>query len=782
MKRPKIKYLVIFILPFLISELISIILEDHLRSYLKFGPWLSFLIAILLIIGLFLFEHFQKNKGDEFDHNGGIVYRNPNFVDREVYINELMDAVKLKQLIVIHGQKGIGKSELIKRIVSDLNQNPEYIEAAFYIQITEKTSSEDFFRELFFKVFNTTSKDTFKTKLKLRKELEEHVLLIAIDFQTKLQENQKQIISFVQELRFIKSKFIIATDDMLGLAYDKRIDLGPLNETDRKKISENHIKKLFDHPNNRIFYSEVKTDLDYLCKEEKNTLALLHAVECIAYGLTPEDALKQTKNFKFHVILDELMGNMIMQDIIAVFLLLDFSPTFDQLVLITGKNISKENISKLSNSILFSIETDVTESNVYKIDKEFREFLIENQLLQKVGKDYIYDNWVNWAIDSSKRYANRDNWKKHIYIYHYLNTYRNVLAYCDEKQRSEEIIRLWKNLDYFLSIQATTEIYEEFGEIALAAAKSIDDKHNKSVIEAEVLGYILVYKKPFSSDVYDEAMTYLKNAEKYFKNMDLKTNLANCWRYQARLLVKKAGTLENEEKGALLQEAETLLHNSFDKFDGEQDVEHICLVYNCLSDIKRHSGDYEKAIHYQQLRVRICKENGFIDMEAKSYYQLGRIYQDLHKLQEAKEFYDLAISFSNEYFLAEVSAVSHYRLAEILLSENDISSAKVKINKAIQISEQASCLEPRYETLRAKIDAEEANDMENNQNHKGYHEELPESVDPKSLPLRPLAPCWSNGSVETVDYDTKDAICVCEYKRCLVNSRNIIISTEEHKK
>ncbi len=759
-------------------------LEEHLASHLKFGPWLSLLIAFFFLVGLFLIEHFQENINNKFKIKGPPVIRNPDFVDREDYIKRLMEAIKLDQLIVIHGQKGIGKSELIKRIVSELNQNPEYIEAAFYIEITDTTRPEDFFRELYFKVFHTTSNDIFETKLKLQKILKDYVLLIAIDFQTKIRENQKQIIGFIQGLRFIKSKFIIATDNMLGLDCDDQIYLESLNFTDRKKIIENHIKKLFDYPNNSISYSEVKTNLDYLCKEETNTLALLQAVECIAFGQTPEDALKLTKNFRFNVSLEELMDNLITQDILAVFLLLDFPPTFDQLVLITGKNISKvqENLIKLLRTILFSIETDVTGSKVYKIDKEFRELLIENQLLHKIGKDYIYDNWVNWAIDSSKRYANRDNLEKHIYIYLYLNTYRKVLAYCEDKKRYEEIILLWRNLDYFLSIQGTTEMYEEFGEIALAAAKSINDKHIESVIKAEVLGYILVYNTPFSLDVYDKAMTYFKNAEKYFKEMGLKTNLANCWRYQARLLVKKAGSSEYEEKNELFKKAKILLEESLNNFHGEQDVENICLVYNCLSDIERYSGDYKKAIDYQKLRKRIGKKNGFKDIEAKSYYQLGRIYQDLHKPQEAKKFYNLALSISNKYFLAQLSAISHYRLAEILLSENDISSAKKKINEAILIAEQVPCLESRYENLLEKIVAEEANDMENNQNHKRYHEELPESVDPKDLPLRNLAPCWSDGSVETVDYDTKDAICVCEYRTCLVNSRNIIISTEENKK
>ena len=61
-----------------------------------------------------------------------------------------------------------------------------------------------------------------------------------------------------------------------------------------------------------------------------------------------------------------------------------------------------------------------------------------------------------------------------------------------------------------------------------------------------------------------------------------------------------------------------------------------------------------------------------------------------------------------------------------------------------------------------------------------YFEELPTNVDPNNLPLRTVAPCWADGEVTTVDYDTKDAICECKYLICLVDRRNII-QNSKHK-
>ena len=55
-----------------------------------------------------------------------------------------------------------------------------------------------------------------------------------------------------------------------------------------------------------------------------------------------------------------------------------------------------------------------------------------------------------------------------------------------------------------------------------------------------------------------------------------------------------------------------------------------------------------------------------------------------------------------------------------------------------------------------------------------YHEDLPIEIDPEELPLRQIAPCWSGGQVKTIDYDTKDARCECEYRICLVDRRNVI--------
>ena len=55
-----------------------------------------------------------------------------------------------------------------------------------------------------------------------------------------------------------------------------------------------------------------------------------------------------------------------------------------------------------------------------------------------------------------------------------------------------------------------------------------------------------------------------------------------------------------------------------------------------------------------------------------------------------------------------------------------------------------------------------------------YHEDLPIQVNAHGLPLRKMAPCWADGRVNTVDFDTKDAIYECKYMICLVDQRNII--------
>ena len=62
-----------------------------------------------------------------------------------------------------------------------------------------------------------------------------------------------------------------------------------------------------------------------------------------------------------------------------------------------------------------------------------------------------------------------------------------------------------------------------------------------------------------------------------------------------------------------------------------------------------------------------------------------------------------------------------------------------------------------------------------------YNVDLPKEVDPKDLPLSNLAPCWAEGKVTTTDYDTKDAICRCPFKKCLVNYANKVIGTKDIK-
>jgi hypothetical protein len=56
-----------------------------------------------------------------------------------------------------------------------------------------------------------------------------------------------------------------------------------------------------------------------------------------------------------------------------------------------------------------------------------------------------------------------------------------------------------------------------------------------------------------------------------------------------------------------------------------------------------------------------------------------------------------------------------------------------------------------------------------------HNNDLIKNVNPKDLPLQKKAPCWAGGDVNTVDDDSKEAECECEYMTCLVDCFNNII-------
>ena len=65
--------------------------------------------------------------------------------------------------------------------------------------------------------------------------------------------------------------------------------------------------------------------------------------------------------------------------------------------------------------------------------------------------------------------------------------------------------------------------------------------------------------------------------------------------------------------------------------------------YNKLGRANQSLSDFQKAIEFYQLALRIAKDTGNKDQEATTYNNLGSAYQSLSEFKKAIEFYQLAV-------------------------------------------------------------------------------------------------------------------------------------------
>ncbi|HPM11011.1 MAG TPA: tetratricopeptide repeat protein [Paludibacter sp.] len=685
----------------LVQILIPVLLSYFFQE--TFG--LNLIITFSLLVAFFAFIFFWHDK--RTSKNPDIVERSKLFVDREIILYDLLKDIKDKKITILHGDAGIGKTELMKKVYLELSHDDNKERKVIWVDVDENPSYDGFLRSIHEKLFNRQESKIENVKVNIIEEFCRKEHLVLLDFNLSQGQELAPILAFISELGKTKAHMLISTDNTSGLTELGVIKkLGPLEENDRKKLIEIRVKVL------ELPIEAISSDVDYLCQQQSNTLMLIRAVELYAIGFSREAAINKAGSEYFNIQFIKIVNEEIRLRILSVFFLLDFHPSAKEVELISGVDLEEVLLAlkDFHNTSLFYFSEEEEE---YKIDYGFKNFLIhETDFADNIFED-IYENWIGWALDSSKKCGGKDNWGSYYELFTYIKTYLNVLKYCGTKQRHQNIITLWENVDFFLSYQSNTDYYEQFGVAALNAALELNDRKNIAIIQSEVLGYINIFRKPYSDEMYDTATVYLDEAEAYFVDVDAKCNLANIYRYKSRLLYKKAREVDDHnERVGLLTEAKNLANKALESINSdtriveEEKQKNICFIINNLSIIERRLGNFDKAVSYQKERLEIANYHSFKDVIAESYFQLGRIYQSQGNYPVALENYlEVLKNTENDVSLHIHRHVSYFRMAEIYCAQGQSEKAKGAITKAIEINRNCGAVNKRYEALLDKVES-----------------------------------------------------------------------------
>lgn len=708
----------------------------------------------------------------------------PKFIDREKLKLEIQDSLREYDCIKLVGDHGIGKTTLIINALNEIELFPYGLTEKIYIDINTDIDYETLIRKIYSEIFTKWEESIEKCHSLILKELKNKYLVV-IDLSDNLTINSSKIIRFFERIITTESKLVLISCFNISKLVGRTIKIGALELPDRKEIVYNYIRKL-PKSLNGINYKLLSKETSILSENISNTKQLLQAIDTvILFGGNRDinEIMKTTEGEQLEIYWKYILLNQSALSIVLTLSLLSFPPTAEDLLLISG--LSKKNFNEGIDYLFSSnIITCSSENNRYSLDTKIRNFIIENGTKTYLNLiRQIEDNLITWVSSIAKIHGGNKNWTGYKFLEEYLDTIVTVMDYCLDREMYQDIINIWKDIDHFLSLKGNWDLYIKVGKKVETAAKSNEEEYAfiLACVKSEVLGYSYLRKSYTDTNEIKEQLNLakqeFKQSIKYFKCNGYNRNLYNAKRYLARVLIIKSNYSDCEKQNCLnearkdLKKAEKFFANDYDNLGP---------VLDCLGDVERFSGNLEKAEEYQKRRLNLAEKQGQFEYQASAHYQLGRIYQtreDLDSLLYAKDHFQKAAQLAKDNFMGELYIAANRRGAEVNLLNNDYPDAKLCINNAIEKAKELDLNQDIFNKILSEI-----NEKEEKAKMTCYHEDLPEQVVPEKLPLRKMAPCWAGGRVNTVDYDSKDVICNCEFCICYVDNKNIIINTIPKKK
>ena len=186
----------------------------------------------------------------------------------------------------------------------------------------------------------------------------------------------------------------------------------------------------------------------------------------------------------------------------------------------------------------------------------------------------------------------------------------------------------------------------------------------------------------FFTSKNDSAYYYFLSAEKKYKNLNDKSNLATTILHKAYILLY--------EKDYLGSESETIKVLNIAK-----EIKDQSLIYECFVNLGSSLsglGNYEKALEYHQKALlqikKIEDENYKPILQAQTLNNIGSIYLNINKLNEASQIFSEGLKINN---LKDIQPVLYTSLLD------NFAYSRFKINKKEGLTDFQTALKVRDE-------------------------------------------------------------------------------------
>lgn len=266
----------------------------------------------------------------------------------------------------------------------------------------------------------------------------------------------------------------------------------------------------------------------------------------------------------------------------------------------------------------------------------------------------------------------------------YIDSAKNIIQEASEND-SIKIKNYFKLANrYFILLEY--EKYKETTNKILNISKSINDSLNIAKAEYYLGDYY------FSLSKNDSAYYYYLAAEKKYKKINDKLNLANTKLHKAYIL--------SYEKDFLGSESETIKVLSIAK-----ELKDEYLIYESYANLGSSLsglGNYEKALEYHQkalLQIKKIEDENYKPLlQAQTLNNIGFVYLSINKFNEASQIFEEGLKINN---LKEIQPV----LYTSLLDNFAYSRFKINKNEGLKDFQTALAVRDEIDDVYGKINS-----------------------------------------------------------------------------
>ena len=598
-----------------------------------------------------------------------------NSVGREEEIKELKEKIENNGIVVITGERGIGKINLIKVVEKDFENQKEchYIDSGLLFssetariflpdRITTGVSSS-------VAVFGfgggggTSWKPREPSVLEYMKESEEKIIFVESAHKLK-EEEFTAIFAAIRRNERLRFVLEIATpykpEDKLGVDSYEVVKLKELSNEDIERIVIRECANFSDALVKGIIslskgYPYVARSLAYVCDRKNVEKEMFEFLETLR-----DDDMKYNLD-KIH----KEISNTLSEDSQVVVKGLAIAPPLLTLKLIEAfcKGIPDNLDTALSD--LFDRGILVKEEDgkgFYRIYHPlFREYL-KSEKIQPTAIEH-WKEYYRKAMEDVK--AEFDS----IYI---------LLEVLNEPDLFKELVKITEN---FVVINSTAIQAHTWGRLEQAIftwnalLEKAEEKQDKEWKAAAIGNIGLVYQ---TKGELDKALEHYEKALNLHKELGRKEGMAADLGnigivYQTKGELDKA--LEYYEKALKLDEELRI------KEGMAADLGNIGVVHKI-------KGELDKALEYLEKALKLAEELGRKEWKAAAIGNIGNIYQIKGELDKALEYYERALKLDEELRIKEGIAVAIGNIGVVYETKGELDKALEYYEKALELDEE----------------------------------------------------------------------------------------------